>query len=337
VTKLNASGNALVYSTFVGGSSNDFSQDLALNSLGYAYITGFTDSTNFPTANTFGQTASGGGTDAFVTILNPEGTYAVMSSYFGGSQSDSGWAIAVDSAGNTVITGATSSTDLPTASPWQPTHSSCGSSSFCSDLLIAKFNVPTIPPDSRTIRYSYDGLLRLIGATETPGTTYNYVYDAAGNRTALWVNGLQMQNLTYGSANQITSPGYVYDQAGNLIAEGTTSYSYDALNRMTGRGGTTYAYNGDGTLTAQTSGGATTRYIQDVAAPLSQVLQSTPPGGTTTTYLYGLTRLAAQNGATKTWYVGDALSSVRRTLSSAGAPGVPISYDLWGSHSMAPR
>src|SRR5881628_3379475 len=80
---------------------------------------------------------------------------------------------------------------------------------------------------------------------------------------------------------------------------------------------TTYTYNGDDVLTSQTTGTTTTRYTQDLAAPLSQVLQ-VRQGGATTDYLYGVTRLAAVSGSTRTWYVGDALGSVRQTVSDTG-------------------
>ncbi len=64
---------------------------------------------------------------------------------------------------------------------------------------------------------------------------------------------------TYNFANQITNSGYSYDNAGNLINDGTVAYTYDALSRMTARGSTTYSYNGDGTLVKQIAGGGTTR------------------------------------------------------------------------------
>ena len=61
----------------------------------------------------------------------------------------------------------------------------------------------------------------LTGATETPGTTYNYTYDLAGNRTAVWENGAPVANLSYTDANQVI--GWSYDGAGNLLSDGTIS------------------------------------------------------------------------------------------------------------------
>jgi YD repeat-containing protein len=115
-----------------------------------------------------------------------------------------------------------------------------------------------------------------------------------------------------------------------LINDGT-AYIYDALNRTTVRGGTSYTYNGDGTLVSQATSGVTTRYTQDLAAPLSQVLQTKVGAATPTDYIYGLNRLASLNSGVKTWYAADALGSVRRTVTDAGVPLGVINYDPWGT------
>jgi RHS repeat-associated protein len=139
-----------------------------------------------------------------------------------------------------------------------------------------------------------------------------------------------MESRSYDAANQVSGAGFTYDAAGNLTNDGTTSYAYDALNRLKQRGSTTYASNGDGVMVSQTLGGNTTRYTQDLASPLSQILQITQ-GSSTTRYFHGLERLTALNGSTRTWYATDVLGSVRRTLSDSGTPGAPLSYDPWGT------
>src|SRR5207248_86236 len=110
VTKFNANGTALVYSTYFGGSGNDLGQGIAVDSSGNAYITGHTDSTNFPTKNAFQSSVAGGGfSDAFLVKLGPAGSTLLYSTYFGGGNFDSGNAIAVDSSGKAYLAGETSS------------------------------------------------------------------------------------------------------------------------------------------------------------------------------------------------------------------------------------
>ncbi len=119
VTKLNAAGSALLYSTFLGGSSIDGGDGIAVDGGGSAYIVGSTFSSNFPTINALQSTKGGGTTDAFMTKLNAAGNGMLYSTYLGGSGSDEGADVAVDSAGNAYVTGWTTSTNFPTANPLQ--------------------------------------------------------------------------------------------------------------------------------------------------------------------------------------------------------------------------
>jgi hypothetical protein len=118
VTKFNASGTALVYSTYLGGSDNDIGFEIALDSANSAYIAGVARSSNFPTANAF-QSALKGTSDAFLTKLNPAGSAFVYSTYFGGTGDDSANGIAVNASNEPYLAIGTSSTDLPTANPTQ--------------------------------------------------------------------------------------------------------------------------------------------------------------------------------------------------------------------------
>ncbi len=143
VTKLNPTGTALVYSTYLGGTSEDFGEGIAVDTAGNAYVTGSTTSTNFPTtAGAFQTTYGGGDYDAFVTKLNPTGTALVYSTYLGGTGLDEGSAIAVDTAGNAYVTGTTSSADFPTtAGALQTTY---GGGDY--DAFVAKFALGSIIP-----------------------------------------------------------------------------------------------------------------------------------------------------------------------------------------------
>ena len=137
VTKLNATGTALVYATYLGGSSDDEANGIAVDSSGNAYVTGFTASTNFPTTSGAFQTSFGGGpNDAFVTKLNATGTTLVYSTYLGGGGTDDAVGIAVDSSGNAYVTGLTASANFPTSSgAFQTTF---GGGPF--DVFVTKLN-----------------------------------------------------------------------------------------------------------------------------------------------------------------------------------------------------
>lgn len=132
VTKINASGSALVYSTYMGGLGGDVGYGITVDSAGNAYVTGITGA-YFPTMNPL-QPNYGGNGDAFVSKLNPTGSALVYSTYLGGSGSEVGTGIAVDSAGDAYVTGYTGSTDFPTESPLQPAN---GGSL---DAFVAKIN-----------------------------------------------------------------------------------------------------------------------------------------------------------------------------------------------------
>jgi hypothetical protein len=136
VVKLNATGSALVYSTYLGGSGDDQGSGIAVDSSGNAYVTGVTDSTNFPIVNPLQASFGGGVNDAFVSKLSPDGSALVYSTYLGGNSDDQGYAIAVDSSGNAFVAGTTFSTNFPTVSPIQATNRG-GYDAFVSKLNAA--------------------------------------------------------------------------------------------------------------------------------------------------------------------------------------------------------
>ncbi len=136
VTKLDPTGNALVYSTYLGGSGREQATGIAVDSARNAYVTGWTTSTNFPTQNPFQAANAGGFDDAFVTKLDPTGSALVYSTYLGGSNSDFGFGIALDSARNAYVTGGTSSTNFPTKNPFQGTNAG-GFDAFVAKIVLA--------------------------------------------------------------------------------------------------------------------------------------------------------------------------------------------------------
>ena len=113
VLKLNASGDALLYSTFLGGSSEDQVQGLRVDGLGRAHVAGFTASADFPTTVGALDTTLGGTYDAFAVNLNATGGEAVYSTLLGGSQDDQAFALALDAAGAVYLSGVTNAADFP--------------------------------------------------------------------------------------------------------------------------------------------------------------------------------------------------------------------------------
>ena len=110
--KLNPSGTALLYATYIGGSGDDRAAAIAVNASGQAYVTGSTASTNFPLLLPL-RTTLGGAKTAFVLKLNATGNQLLYSTYLGGTNYDLGTAIAVDAAGSAYIAGDTLSTNFP--------------------------------------------------------------------------------------------------------------------------------------------------------------------------------------------------------------------------------
>jgi hypothetical protein len=126
VAKLTPDGSGLVYSTYLGGSGgNDVGFRIAVDQSGHVYVTGETNSDDFPTLNAFQPSYGGSGTaglgDAFVTSLDPAGQ-PVYSTYLGGSHDEQGIGIAADTAGNAYVSGITSSPDFPTLNAFQPKY-----------------------------------------------------------------------------------------------------------------------------------------------------------------------------------------------------------------------
>jgi len=161
VTKIDASGASLIYSTYLGGADGDHCKGIALDSSGQAFVTGFTISSNFPITPTAFQTVFRGGSDrgcewgdGYVTKLNSAGSGLIYSTFLGGDLSDGCFAVAVDSSGDAYVTGTTHSQNFPTTpASFQSSHSPCTpfncSSCLCEDAFITKLN-----PDGSALVYS---------------------------------------------------------------------------------------------------------------------------------------------------------------------------------------
>jgi hypothetical protein len=194
VAKLGPAGTNLVYSTYVGGDTFDEGIAIAVDSAGSAYITGFTDSTNFPTVNPL-QTNLAGATDVFVAKLSPAGTNFVYSTYLGGTNLDQGDGIAVDALGRAWVTGVTESTNFPITADAIQLLPGGGQDVFVTGIASNGLSL---------VRSTYLG-----GASDDAG--YRIALDAAGNA---YVVGTDNSSWSFDGSFPITpgnlNPGGVF-------------------------------------------------------------------------------------------------------------------------------
>ena len=133
VAQISPDGSALVYSTYLGGSEDDYAQGIALNA-GSAFVVGASFSNNFPKLAPL-QATLRGSSDAFLSKLSPSGTSLVYSTYLGGGDMDAAHGVGVDAAGNATVVGTTGSNNFPLVAPLQP---SFGGGSY--DAFVSKLN-----------------------------------------------------------------------------------------------------------------------------------------------------------------------------------------------------
>jgi hypothetical protein len=148
VVRLNPTGSAPVYATYYGGTRTDYGQSIAVDNSGNAYITGYTDSSDFPTTPGVVNSTFIGNKDAFVVKLNPTGSAPVYATYYGGTYEEGAVGIAVDSSGNAYFAGSTHSLDfLTTPGALQTAYNGW------SDAFIVKLN----PTGSAPVYSTYYG------------------------------------------------------------------------------------------------------------------------------------------------------------------------------------
>src|ERR1700686_4695644 len=290
VTKIDSAGTALVYSTYLGGSGNDQGNSIAVDSTGNAYVTGYT-SGDFPTKNPIQAAYGGGHYDAFVSKLNPTGSALAYSTYLGGTGTDTGNGIAVDSLGyayvigtsghspytdkvlatkinpagsafifstflfggsgsntgggiavdnsrNAYITGATNSTNFPTKNPLQPANAG-GGNGFVSKIQMLAVTTTTLtsspnpstygeaanftavvtssagaPPDGETVTFMKGTKVLGTGTLSAGSASFTTSTLPAGNNLIKAVYG--------GDANIALSTSKAVDQVVNKATTTTT-------------------------------------------------------------------------------------------------------------------
>jgi RHS repeat-associated protein len=248
VTKLNAAGDNLVHSTYLGGSGSDTGYGIAVDPAGYAYVTGSTASTAFPTTTGVFQSSLGGGTgqDAFVTKLKTDGSGLVYASYLGGSGSETGEGIALDVNGNAYVTGNTASTNFPTVSAYQGSLSGgAGQDAFVSKvnptattLTYSTYLGGAGTDDGKAIAVNLSGNAYITGSTTSTNfpTQNAYASSLGGTQdafvTELGTAGNALTYSTYlGVSGTQTGRGIGLDRSGDATVVGdTNSTSFPTLN-----------------------------------------------------------------------------------------------------------
>jgi hypothetical protein len=281
----------LIYSTYLGGSGLDSAQAVAVDNNGYAYITGSTRSTNFPTADPFQPAIGGVTSDVFVSKLNPDGSALVYSTYLGGGFSDSAFGIALDSLGNAYVTGETSSLNFPTANALQGEPggqtdafvtklNSQGSMLVYSSYLGGAFN-----DSGRGIAVDVSGAAHVIGNTESPdfplaNALRSTIGQADGFVSKYNVAGTAMVYSTYlGGSGNDSAVAITLDADGNAyVTGGTRSSDFPAINAL-------QSSYGDKTLFKSTDSGASWQSINNGLPGSAAVLAlAIDPQSTSTLY-----------------------------------------------------
>lgn len=261
VTKLSPTG-ALMYSSYLGGSGLDEAAGIAVDSAGNAYVTGLTQSQDFPTLNAL-QASNAGKIDAFVSKLNSAGAL-VYSTYLGGSGVDSGNGIAVDSAGEAYVVGSTYSTDFPTANAFQSANGggSCrypwpwSPAGACSDAFVAKLSADgksllfstylggTGNEVGRAIAVDSNGAAYITGDTTSANLPLsNAVQAAYGGGIDAFVarfdaSGALDYNTYLGGSGYDSGYGIAVDGNGNAFVTGlTTSSDFPTTSAFQGANG----------------------------------------------------------------------------------------------------
>ncbi len=255
VAKLNPAGNALVYSTYIGGAGNDTALALAIDSAGSAYITGRTLSANFPTVSP-AQAALGNVNnvtlDAFITKLAPNGGAVVYSTFLGATGNDQGLAIAVDGGGNAYITGLTNSANFPTTAGVIQGAYGAGTDAFVAKLTDTTTHPPVITPvggqavvQGTELRVGVSALDPDGPTTVGPVIAYTVPHATVGNQTNF--NGALGMDFDVVAPIRITHLG-VFDDGSNGLARQITARVYNRDSTGTPLATLVFAAGQTGTL-----------------------------------------------------------------------------------------
>ena len=313
ITKLNASGDTLIFSTYLGGSLHDLGRAIAVDDVKNVYVVGSTDSTNFPVANAIQESFGGGGGngvvlgDAFVTKLNGAGDTLLFSTYLGGSEFELGGGIALDNMNNAYVTGATGSTNFPTENAIQESFggSDTGSGSVVlgdafvtklnesgDDLLFSTYLGGSGPDQCDGIALDNMNNVYVSGATiSTDFPTTNAIQESFGGGsgsassgdvfvTKLNVSGDTLLFSTYlGGSESELGGGIALDNMNNIYVVGSTgSTDFPTTNAIQESFGGSGLSFGDAFVTKITLDDTSTQSPTPTVAPTATPIQTPPPG-----------------------------------------------------------
>jgi hypothetical protein len=295
VAKLNPAGNALVFSTYLGGAGSDCANAVAVDPQDNIYVAGDTASSNFPTLNGF-QPRPAGGMDAFVTKFSSAGA-RLWGTFLGGSADDQAKGIAVDAAGNAYITGGTFSTDFPVINAVQPALGggqdafvtkvdSTGSRLLYSTYIGGSGGTVSAPEIGNGIAVDQTGCAYIAGTTSSANfPTFNSLRSALnGGQDAFVVKlsptgNVRVYSTYLGGSSIDTATAIAVDATGMAFVSGwTVSTDFPTSSAVQNSSGGGY----DGFIAALDTSG-------------SSLLMATYIGGTGSDSVYGITLDSSRN------------------------------------------
>lgn len=239
VSKFSSDLTTLGYSTYIGGDNFDGGNAISVDCNGYTFLTGRTNSSDFPTTQGAYDSTFNGVDDLFLIKLTPEGSSLIFSTYLGGSAHDQGNEILVNSDGNAFITGRTYSSDFPTVNAYDSSHNGDG------DVYVVKFSSDGTMLDFSTyfggndyeesyeLRFDSNENILFNGKTESPDFPTQNAYDSTLDGSEdifiakLSSDGSTLLSSTYlGGSQGENSIAMTLDSSENIIIAGN-SYSPD--------------------------------------------------------------------------------------------------------------
>ncbi|HEX5735515.1 MAG TPA: SBBP repeat-containing protein [Blastocatellia bacterium] len=357
VSKLNPEGTGLIYSTYLGGADfDDLALAVAVDSAGSAYVTGFTQSIDFPVTDRAVKKRAVADTEAFVSKLNAAGNALIYSTYLGGNRSQEnslfniGASIALDGEGNAYVVGDTNSVDLPVPAGAVQAEFSGASDCFViklnsngSRLIYARYLGGQSDEISSDIAVDSTGNAYVTGSTlssdfpTTPGAFQSASGDVDGFVAKIGETGAQLSYSTYlGGSNADQCAAISVDQEGNAYVTGVTNSPAD-FPTTPGASQTTGGFLTDAFVTKLNAGGTDLIYSTFVGGSGNEVGLSIATdslgvayvAGGTTSNAFPITTDALQatkNGAAalKSTDGGNTWRPVSKGLVSKGQRGIEI-------------